>query len=341
MTRLLQVMAGAPNGGAELFFSRLAIALSEIKYSQKVVIRKNKERSRQLKENNVDVTEMRFGGALDFLTSYKLRKLAADYQPGIVLTWMTRATQKLPKGTFKHVARLGGYYNLQKYRKCDYLIGNTQTIISYMTQHGWPSDKIIYIPNFVDETKGLPLERSMFDTPSGFPVILALGRLHENKGFDVLLEALAAMPDVFLWLAGDGPQKQTLIRIADNLKISDRVRFLGWRSDTSNLLAAADALICPSRHEPLGNVILEAWVQGKPVIAAASDGPKELITSGKNGFLCEIDNPTNLADTIKLLLGDANLAEELASEGRKTYERNFSKKIIVKQYMDFFDKLVK
>ena len=341
MTRLLQVMAGARNGGAELFFSRLAIALSEIEYSQKVVIRKNKERFQQLKESDVDVTEMRFGGPLDFLTSYKLRKLAADYQPEVVLTWMTRATKKLPKGAFKHVARLGGYYNLQKYRKCDYLIGNTQTIINYMTQHGWPSDKIIYIPNFVDERKGSPLERSMFDTPTGFPVILALGRFHKNKGFDVLLEALASIPDVFLWLAGDGAQKQTLMRIADNLKISNRVRFLGWRSDTANLLAAADALICPSRHEPLGNVILEAWAQGKPVIAAASDGPKELITSGKNGFLCEIDNPTNLADKVKMLLADANLAKELASEGRQTYERNFSKKIIVKQYTDFFDKLVK
>ena len=341
MTRLLQVIAGARNGGAELFFSRLAIALSEIEYSQKVVIRKNKERFQQLKEGNVDVTEMRFGGPLDFLTSYKLRKLAADYQPEVVLTWMTRATQKLPKGAFKHVARLGGYYNLQKYRKCDYLIGNTQTIINYMTQHGWPSDKIIYIPNFVDERKGSPLERSMFDTPTGFPIILALGRFHKNKGFDVLLEALASIPDVFLWLAGDGAQKQTLVRIADNLKISNRVRFLGWRSDTANLLAAADALICPSRHEPLGNVILEAWAQGKPVIAASSDGPKELITSGKNGFLCEIDNPTNLADKVKMLLADANLAEELASEGRQTYERNFSKKIIVKQYTDFFDKLVK
>ena len=341
MTRLLQVIAGARNGGAELFFSRLAIALSEIEYSQKVVIRKNKERFQQLKESDVDVTEMRFGGPLDFLTSYKLRKLAADYQPEVVLTWMTRATQKLPKGAFKHVARLGGYYNLQKYRKCDYLIGNTQTIINYMTQHGWPSDKIIYIPNFVDERKGSPLERSMFDTPTGFPIILALGRFHKNKGFDVLLEALASIPDVFLWLAGDGAQKQTLVRIADNLKISNRVRFLGWRSDTANLLAAADALICPSRHEPLGNVILEAWAQGKPVIAASSDGPKELITSGKNGFLCEIDNPTNLADKVKMLLADANLAEELASEGRQTYERNFSKKIIVKQYTDFFDKLVK
>ena len=71
------------------------------------------------------------------------------------------------------------------------------------------------------------------------------------------------------------------------------------------------------------------------------DGFHYVITNGKNGFLCEIDNPTNLADTIKVLLGDANLAEELASEGRKTYERSFSKKIIVKQYTDIFDKLVK
>ena len=47
---------------------------------------------------------MPFGGALDFLTAYKLRILAADYQPGIVLTWMTRATQKLPKGTFKQLS---------------------------------------------------------------------------------------------------------------------------------------------------------------------------------------------------------------------------------------------
>ena len=72
--------------------------------------------------------------------------------------------------------------------------------------------------------------------------------------------------------------------MANNLKVSDRVRFLGWRLDTPNLLATADALICPSRHEPLGNVILEAWAQERPVIAAASDGPKELIQNGKNGF---------------------------------------------------------
>ena len=73
------------------------------------------------------------------------------------------------------------------------------------------------------------------------------------------------MPDVFLWLAGDGPQKQTLMRIADNLKFPIEFDF-GWRSDTSNLLAAVDADLSISTRTP-GNVILEAWVQGKPVVA--------------------------------------------------------------------------
>ena len=78
MTRLLQVMAGAPNGGAEVFFTRLAGALSEMEYPQKIVIRQNRERYRQLKESGVDVTEMNFGGPFDFLTSHKLKKLALD-----------------------------------------------------------------------------------------------------------------------------------------------------------------------------------------------------------------------------------------------------------------------
>ena len=128
--------------------------------------------------------------------------------------------------------------------------------------------------------------------------------------------------------------------MANNLKVSERVRFLGWRLDTPNLLATADALICPSRHEPLGNVILEAWAQERPVIAAASDGPKELIQNGKNGFLCEIDNAPNLADAIQNILSDSRLAREIARDGAKTYKSNFSKNIVVGKYQDFFEKVV-
>ena len=87
-------------------------------------------------------------------------------------------------------------------------------------------------------------------------------------------------------------------------------------------------------------MILEAWAQERPVIAAASDGPKELIQNGKNGFLCEIDNASNLAETIEKILADSSLAREIARGGAKTYKSSFSKKIVVEKYQDFFEKVV-
>ncbi len=79
------------------------------------------------------------------------------------------------------------------------------------------------------------------------PLALALGRLHPNKGFDLLLDALALTRDIHLWIAGDGPLRQDLERQARGLRIADRVRFLGWREDTAMLLAASDMLVSPSR----------------------------------------------------------------------------------------------
>ena len=71
-----------------------------------------------------------------------------------------------------------------------------------------------------------------------------------------------------------------------DLGIADRVSFLGWREDVPELLANADFLVCPSLHEPLGNVVIEAWSAGLPVVATASDGPAGLIETGSAGFWC-------------------------------------------------------
>ena len=94
--------------------------------------------------------------------------------------------------------------------------------------------------------------------PGGAPLVLGLGRLHQNKAFDVLLEAVSRVPSVYLWIAGEGPLKTELEKQAENLAVKPRTRFLGWREDTAALLAGADVFVCPSRHEPLGNVVIEA-----------------------------------------------------------------------------------
>ncbi len=226
---------------------------------------------------------------------------------------MSRATRLCPCGDFVHVARLGGYYDLKYYRRCDHLIGNTRAIVDYATSKGWPRERIVYLPNFVPDAAAAAGSIARGERA---PLALALGRLHPNKGFDLLLEALAATREVTLWIAGDGPLRPRLERVANRLGISGRVRFLGWREDVPRLLAAADLLVCPSLHEPLGNVVIEAWSAGLPVVATASDGPAGLIQDGESGILVPLPGsrgggPQALADAIERVCADPALRARL------------------------------
>jgi len=339
--RILQTMAGAEFGGAEVFFTRLAIALQKTNIEQRVIIRENAARARMLREGGVDPVQLPFGGALDFKTGFGIKREINKFQPDIVLSWMNRATKKTPagKGKFVKVARLGGYYDLKYYRDCDHLVGNTQDIVDYLVKEGWPQDRAHYLPNFVVSEQAEPVSRMDLSTPEDAPLLLSLGRLHENKAFDTLLRAVARVPGVYLWLAGEGPRRRELELLAEELSIRPRVRFLGWREDTAALFAASDVYICPSRHEPLGNVVLEGWAQGRPVIAADSLGPGTLISHGQDGVLCPVDDVKAMGDAIKWVFGDQEFAHKLATNGWNTFQREFTEKVVVDKYLEFFEKI--
>lgn len=341
--RILQTMAGAEFGGAEAFFTRLAIALQKTDVEQKVIIREDRARSRILRTGGVEPVQLPFGGAFDFKTKMAINGEIRRFKPDVVLTWMNRATKKTPagRGKFVKVARLGGYYDLKYYKNCDHLIGNTQDIVDYLVKEGWPADRAHYLPNFVTSERAEPVSRMDLSTPEDAPLLLSMGRLHENKAFDTLLRALARVPNVYLWLAGEGPLRRELEGLAEELGIRPRVRFLGWREDTAALFAASDVYICPSRHEPLGNVVLEGWAQGRPVIAADSLGPGTLIDHGKNGVLCPVDDDRAMGDAIKWVFSDESFAHQLATKGWETYQQNFTEKVVVEKYLEFFDKVTK
>ena len=342
--RVLQAMAGPNPGGAEAFFVRLARALRDAGIDQHLVVKRNAYAAQRLREAAFEPEELGFGGIFDLATTIRLRKSIARFQPQIVVTWMNRATRFCPaaakQGAFVHVGRLGGYYNLKYYRTCDHLIANTQDIVDYVIGAGRPANVVRYLPNFVDATPAQPVARAELETPADVPLLLALGRLHENKAFDVLLDALVDLPDTFLWLAGSGRLDGDLRARARALGISDRVRFLGWREDTAALYAAADLYVCSSRIEPLGNVVIEAWAHGKPVIAAAAAGPASLIENGRNGLLVPVDDVAALAAAISRVLASSDLASGLASSGREAYERDFTEASVVNQYMNFFKAIV-
>ena len=337
--RVLQVMAGAEFGGAEVFFVRLVTALHNVGLDQRVVIREHPSRALALRKVGIDPLELPFGGLADFKTTRVLKKEINAFKPNVVLTWMNRASNKMPKGDFVHVGRLGGYYNLKYYKKCRHLIANTEEIRKYIINDGWSEEKAHYLPNFVPGSEAKPFQRTKLYTPDNAPLIVAVGRLHENKAFDVLLESLSRIQGSYLWIAGDGPLKKELMAKAEELGVKPRTRFLGWREDVPSLIASGDIFICPSRHEPLGNVILESWAQATPVIAAESLGPKALIKDRENGILFPVDDARALAFAINDLLKDDQKRSRIARNGNRTFKKDFAEKKVVAQYLNFFESI--
>jgi glycosyltransferase involved in cell wall biosynthesis len=312
--RVLQAIAGAAHGGAETFFTRLVAALQRAGEPQRVLIRRNSRRAQCLRAAGVQVGELAFGGIFDLATRSAFGREIAAWRPDIVLTWMSRATWLCPRGDFVHVARLGGYYDLKYYRRCDHLIGNTRAIVDYATAKGWPRERIVYLPNFVPDATAAAGSIARGERA---PLALALGRLHPNKGFDLLLEALAATREVTLWIAGDGPLRPRLERIATRLGIIGRVRFLGWREDVARLLATADLLVCPG-----------------------------LIQDGESGILVPLPGSRGggsqaLAQAIERVCADPALRAKLGEAGRRAYEAEFTEPIVVAGYRSFFDQMTR
>ena len=336
---VLQIMAGAKVGGAEAFFVRLVQSLARAGVEQHAIIRHHATRRIALRKENIPVQEVGFSGRFDLVTKRAIKKRAKNFTPDIVMTWMNRAARSAPKGDWTVVGRLGGYYNLNNYKRCDHLVANTLDIHDYLIRGGWPKERVHYLPNFVDDRRLAPLDRRILNTPQDAPLIVCMGRLHNNKGFDTALGVLARVPEAYLWIAGDGKKEKVLKQLAHKLGIASRVRFLGWREDVPALLAAADIFLCSSRHEPLGNIILEAWAHGTPIVAAESEGPSQLIKDGETGLLAPIDDADKLAKAIKRLLREPRLVTDLVMRGQETFLSDFSEAPVVQRYLDFFERV--
>jgi glycosyltransferase involved in cell wall biosynthesis len=325
-------MAGAVHGGAELFFERLVVALHAAGDSVLPVIRRDSSRASRLQEAGLAPVELAFGGRLDWRTTPGLRRVLEKFGPDVVVSWMSRATGQMPRGDWVHVGRLGGYYDLRHYRACDHLVGNTHGIVAWLRRRGWPEARTHYLPNFAADFFGAA---PAADLTHGRPVLLGLGRLHTDKGFDTLIRAMPNIPAARLLIAGTGPEQARLAALARTHRVTDRVKFLGWRADVGALLAACDVFVCSSRVEPLGNMVIEAWSAGRPVVACDADGPRELIRDGTDGLLVAREEPLALAAAINRVLQCPSMGEMLARAGRDRFGQAFAEAPVVAQWRAF------
>ena len=171
--------------------------------------------------------------------------------------------------------------------------------------------------------------RRKYGIRAGERVVLFCGRLATQKGPDILLEAVpdivAAARNVRILFAGDGDMRAALEARARALKLNGAVTFLGYRKgpELPDLFHTADIVCIPSRNEPFGIVVLEAWSARKPVVVSRIGGPREFVTDGIDGIKIE-PTPHAIADALIGLLLDPDEARRMGEQGRLAVEQRFT-----------------
>ncbi|HEY1013346.1 MAG TPA: glycosyltransferase family 4 protein, partial [Herpetosiphonaceae bacterium] len=201
---------------------------------------------------------------------------------------------------------------------------------------------VAVVPNGVDVARFRPdpigglAARATVGVPDKAPLLVGVGRLEEEKGFQVAIRALAALgerlPDARLVIAGDGVFRRRLERLIRRLKLAERVTLLGHRpnAELPALLAAADGFVLPSlRHEGFPVVIAEALAAGLPVLASRAGGTPSAIEDGLNGRLLPIGDVQAWAAALAELLGDERRRRAQGALARQIAAARFSEQAML------------
>lgn len=165
-----------------------------------------------------------------------------------------------------------------------------------------------------------------------------IARITAQKDPLNFLRAIALTPrDIQVVIIGDGDLKPEMLKLAESLKLLDRITFLDFRTDIPAILKALDIFCLPSLWEGLPIALLEAMAMRKAIIATAIDGTKDLVKQMENGVLIPVDVPSKLADAIVMLAADKNLRERLGENAYLTVKENFG----VKEMTDKIEKIYK
>lgn len=225
------------------------------------------------------------------------------------------------------------------YRRADRVVPNAHFVAKQLTEtFGLPPDLVHVIYNPVVSSDLIRESMQTIDHPWFLkrqgPLIMGVGRLAYQKGFDVLIRALAKLrpsqPEARLILVGDGPDRRDLEILVDNLHLRDVVDFVGFQDVAVAWIAKADLLVLPSRYEGLPNVLIEALAVGTPVTATTCPGgSREVLDDGRYGSLVSPDDVDSLANAIQDSL-IAPPSPELLQQRAKL----FDVRVRAKEYLD-------
>jgi glycosyltransferase involved in cell wall biosynthesis len=254
-------------------------------------------------------------------------------------------------GWVHHTSRTPLYYKIDRLclPRYDLVISVSEDLHARSLECGVRPDRCVLIENAIDTDEfrrrlARAEARQRLGLPAGRFLIGAVGRLSAEKGFDVLVRAVAELVgagrDVGLLIVGEGEEGPRLSALIAELGLAERARLLGYRADVRDLYQALDVFALSSYREGLPNVLLEAMALEVPVVATAIAGIPRLIAAGENGLLVEPGAAGSLAAALTRLLDDAALRDRLGQAARWTIEARYSFRERMARIAALYDRLL-
>ncbi len=315
--RILNIMLAKARGGVESMAARYHEALEATGHEVRSLGHPEGTLFRALSQADVDPVVARFNH--DPLAALRISRQIDRFRPDLILAHGNRAIGLclLLDGNVRRrtVAVMHNAFIKPHLRHAAAAICVSPNVRDAVVTH-CPGVKTVVVGNFLNLD-----ERPVRPHIPHAPRIGALGRLHHQKGFDLLLEACAewrksGLP-AHVQIAGDGPEHQKLRAQRDRLGLQEMVTFLGWVSPVADFLQGLDLLVVPSRYEPFGLVVIEALAAGTPVVACDVEGPNEILQAGRFGALFRTGIAADLSRAVRESLSAHAITRRRTLEGQR------------------------
>ena len=301
-------------------------------------------------EANAGILEIDDGGIFDTSMIKKTINACREHRVDIwhghdyktnLLGWMVSKFHPMRLITTAHgwvdfSGRLPTYYRYEKrwiLPRYETVICVSSTVMEQAIAGGTPASKCKLIENAIDHEQFVRNRKineaklADHDVPSETFLIGSIGRLSEEKGFDLLIDAVAELItqglNLQLVIAGEGPEKDNLQGQIARRGLSEQVKLIGFCQDTRSFYESLDLFVLSSHREGLPNVVLEAMAVGAPVLATAVDGVPRIITDGQDGCLIEAGSSQTIRDAIVSLANKPEQRDTLSRQGIATIKEKW------------------
>lgn len=323
---ILNGMLGTGFGGLEKLFLDELEMLGLSGWPAHGLVLKGSPLARYARERNLACDEIRMLSDWDPFSVGVARRVVARAQPRLVMCVGRKAHRLLARAVQTSLPIVP---MVQK-RRFDRSLAYAGVLVAAehrrrtLIEDGVPANDIIVIPNAVR----LP-ERPKSDYRAGKPVkIAALGRLHEKKGFGVLIAATAQLiargVSLTCTIAGEGPERGNLEAEIARAGLSSVITLPGWTNDVAAFLSNADIFALPSFQEDFPLAVLDAMASGMPIVASAIDGPRDFLRDGATALMVAPNDAEALATALGRLIESVSLRESLGRTARVEAESRYS-----------------